>query len=688
MENIIYEQFLNGSPEPLSMKSIETILEQIKNSICKIYDGKQGTGFFVKIPFNNIQLPVLLTNNHIIDENDNINKKIITIYLGNENNGKNIKLDGKRKFYTNKDYDTTIIEIKENSDEIKNFLELDDKLMECLSMNKNEIPEFLKNIYLNKSWYILNYPEGKEIVASIAQPGQISGQYINHKCNTKIGSSGSPILLCDNQKVIGVHFGFSNTLKFNKGILIIYSIIDFNQKNNKYIYNKSIDLLHNNSENLILEKIESINEKINNKEIQKRAEKYMKNIRLINLLDDRFIEKNKINCELENIQYDQNLSKNGFNIEIIGEAAYKLYKMCNDIKNGISFDIKKYCKKNYGIYNNSEQILDNIFIIENSGSTDEIGVLCRIKKPLSENLSKIPLLIFSSELFGKKIFTRNKILEDELGEGSGITKKKLKIELNDDSIYYKDKYIIITKFNFLTFLHFFKLNRKFIYLDDFIDINLKEINYSQNICLNQNEILLMYKINFSDINKKIYFVYKEKKYLYESIIEGEEYNNHKKYFIAKKEGIYRIKLIFKNTIKNCNNMFCNLENLIYADVSHLDTNNVNDMSYMFFYCRNLKGINLSSFNTQYVCDMSYMFCGCYSLKNIDLSSFKTANVLDMKNMFMLCKELREIDLKSFNTSKVRSMRSMFKYCISCLGYELYVSKLSLLCFKKNRFIKF
>ena len=83
------------------MKSIETILEQIKNSICKIYDGKQGTGFFVKIPFNNIQLPVLLTNNHIIDENDNINKKIITIYLGNENNGKNIKLDGKRKFRWN-----------------------------------------------------------------------------------------------------------------------------------------------------------------------------------------------------------------------------------------------------------------------------------------------------------------------------------------------------------------------------------------------------------------------------------------------------------------------------------------------------------------------------------------------------------------------------------------------------------
>ena len=84
MENIICEKFLNDSPEPLSIKSIETILDQLKNSIRKIYNGKQGTGFFIKIPFNNIQLPVLITNNHIIDENDFINKKMITIYIGNE----------------------------------------------------------------------------------------------------------------------------------------------------------------------------------------------------------------------------------------------------------------------------------------------------------------------------------------------------------------------------------------------------------------------------------------------------------------------------------------------------------------------------------------------------------------------------------------------------------------------------
>ena len=659
MENIISEKFLNDTPEPLSIKSIETILDQMKNSICKIYNGKQGTGFFIKIPFNDIQLPVLITNNHIIDENDYINKKIITIYIGNENNGQNLKLDEKRKFYTNKNYDTTIIEIKEDIDGIKNFLILDDKIIECLSMNKDEISEFLKNIYLNKSIYILNYPEGKEIVASIGQPAKFIGHEINHKCNTKTGSSGSPILLCENQKVIGVHFGLSND--FNKGIFIIYSIINFNQENN-YKSKNSIDLLHKDNENSILEKNKSINESLNSNEIQLKAEKYMKNIKLINLLGNQYIEKNKVNCELGNIQYEENWSKNEFNIEKIGETAYKLYQMCKDIKSGIDFDKIKYFKKEYEKYH--DRIIENIFHIENIGTTSEIGVICKVRKPLSLDLEEIPLIIISSKLLSvKNIIIGNKKIDDLINRDRFIKKERdFDFKINDNNIIYKNKYIIIIRIfsNWLVDRFF----NNCIYLDDFNDIPIKEINYNHIISLGQNEILLVFKINLSDIDKKIYFVYNEKKYLYESIIEGEENNNHKKYFIPKKEGIYKVKLIFKNTIKDCNNMFCNLENLVYADLSHLDTKNVDDMSFMFYYCKNLKRINLSSFKTQNVTDMSYMFCGCSRLEKIDLSSFKTDNVRNMECMFMFCKTLKEIDLNTFETSKVISMRSMFKYCIS------------------------
>ena len=42
-------------------------------------------------------------------------------------------------------------------------------------MNKDEISEFLKNIYLNKSIYILNYPEGKKMSHRLAnQPSLLA----------------------------------------------------------------------------------------------------------------------------------------------------------------------------------------------------------------------------------------------------------------------------------------------------------------------------------------------------------------------------------------------------------------------------------------------------------------------------------------------------------------------------------
>ena len=96
----------------------------------------------------------------------------------------------------------------------------------------------------------------------------------------------------------------------------------------------------------------------------------MKNIKLINLLGNQYIEKNKVNCELGNIQYEENWSKNEFNIEKIGETAYKLYQMCKDIKSGIDFDKIKYFKKEYEKYH--DRIIENIFHIENIGTTNEI----------------------------------------------------------------------------------------------------------------------------------------------------------------------------------------------------------------------------------------------------------------------------------------------------------------------------
>ena len=55
---------------------------------------------------------------------------------------------------------------------------------------------------------------------------------IIHICSTDNGSSGSPILNLENNKVIGIHNGGSSHFEFNKGILLKEPINEFIHKNN------------------------------------------------------------------------------------------------------------------------------------------------------------------------------------------------------------------------------------------------------------------------------------------------------------------------------------------------------------------------------------------------------------------------------------------------------------------------
>ena len=72
-------------------------------------DGSKHTGFFCKIPYiNNKELKVLITNNHLI----NLKMDKIIISINNDNEIKEIELNNRIK-YINKEYDITIIEMKE-----------------------------------------------------------------------------------------------------------------------------------------------------------------------------------------------------------------------------------------------------------------------------------------------------------------------------------------------------------------------------------------------------------------------------------------------------------------------------------------------------------------------------------------------------------------------------------------------
>ena len=152
---------------------------------------------------------------------------------------KTIKIDNNRLRYTNKKLDITIIEIKENKDKLNNkYLDLDDSIINYFKSNENEDPNYLNDIYSNESIYIINYPKDKDIVVSYGKSPLLNESEIQHYCSTESGSSGTPILLINNQKLIGIHCTGYQMDEYNKGKLIIYSIIEFQKMNNNYLNKK------------------------------------------------------------------------------------------------------------------------------------------------------------------------------------------------------------------------------------------------------------------------------------------------------------------------------------------------------------------------------------------------------------------------------------------------------------------
>ena len=110
MVDYIKEKYTNASPDPISLKQTENILEQMKsNSICRIND--KGTGFFVKMPYKSKLLSVLITTNQVINADDIQDNRNISILLNNDKKIKTIKLDNNRLKYINEKLDITIIEI-------------------------------------------------------------------------------------------------------------------------------------------------------------------------------------------------------------------------------------------------------------------------------------------------------------------------------------------------------------------------------------------------------------------------------------------------------------------------------------------------------------------------------------------------------------------------------------------------
>lgn len=366
MEEIIEEQLNNKNHIPITIEQTEKILVQMKNSVCKIYKGGfKGTGFLCKIPFLNSKkyLYTLITNNHVLNEEDIKLNSNISFSIGDSELIKNIKISSNRQNYTNKKYDITIIEIEpEKYNILKDyFLEIDE--------NIHQDEGSLKNYYEKQSIYLLGYPEGSKIKVSYGIMDQLNEDRINHLCNTKNGSSGSPILLLNNFKIIGLHFGCSNKFNFNYGTFIKYPIMNFlnnieDHENNNCIKIKNIDII---TENENIENISTINENVDNS-IEYEKAKSSSFIINEDLTKEKLFKKFEFNKK--SLKYFNKLEK-----RITDENQKKYAKILFEV----FMTLKKNKNKSYsiGIYNN------NLFkwIIK-----DEIST----RRPLIMNFSEPP----------------------------------------------------------------------------------------------------------------------------------------------------------------------------------------------------------------------------------------------------------------------------------------------------------
>ena len=209
------EKRLKFYPIPIALEKTSVILEQMKKCICKIiYKNGFGTGFFCHISYQNYTIPVLITNNHIINETTLKEKNVLNITLNGDKEIKKIKLFKNKKIYMDTKNDLTLIEINPEIDKIHNFLELDEGI-------------FSSEKTLYETIYIPHYPKSisdKNIYVAFGVLNQLDDEKFKFFCNPGDGSSGSPILNISKNKVIGIYKEANDIFNLNKSCLFKKSL--------------------------------------------------------------------------------------------------------------------------------------------------------------------------------------------------------------------------------------------------------------------------------------------------------------------------------------------------------------------------------------------------------------------------------------------------------------------------------
>ena len=558
---------INNSPGPVNILGTKKILNQMMNCICKIKI--KGTnqeenitkdvyaiGFFCKVALNeNDNINCLMTNYHILNEQYFKENKELNILFNDNSETKKIDLNIKRIIYYNKEYDTTIIELKEE-DNIKEYLEIDD---DVFKENENML-------YEGKSIYIIQY--GEEACVSYGILNKINENYIINICSIDNGSLGSPILNLETNKVIGIHKGARDDNKnFNYGTLLKYPLNDFISKNK--------------TKNIIIGEI-YINKNNINKDIQ-----------IINSFENVKREKKWKNSKDDYLSENEKEIKENIEITInkkIIEFTY-YYKFKKERKYTIEYSFKNSITKTNHMFRNCNTLINLNLSNFNTNKVSNMSNMfydCNSLKNLNlSNFKTQNVNNMSSMLDGCKSLTNLNL--------SNFNTQNV----TDMSCMFRDCYSLsnLNLSNFNT-QNVTNMSHMFCYCSALIKLDLS--NFNTQSVTNMSYIFegckLLTNLNLSNFNTQ-------------------NVTNMNEMFRGC-NSLNNLNLSNFNTqnVINMSYMFAYCNSLNNLNLSNFNIQKVTIMSFMFSGCYSLNNLNLSNFNSQNVNDMSEMFTGCRSLK--------------------------------------------------------------------------
>ena len=500
---------------PIPYKCLEQINNQMQNFIYKIIINKSdtemniGTGFFCEIPFpdRNNKLKVLMTANHLINEEFIKNNDFIKIKSINNKNKLKIKLKDKITF-TDKEYDITIIEINKK-DKIKYFLKLDERIIDEIVENKYE-----NNDFINETLYITHYPNSiLSMSTGILISIKCSSKYsFYHNCPTNDGSSGSPIFTLNN-KVFGMHIGI-NPKNEGKGNFLSYQIRRFIEKKKLEELNEKYKL---NIKNTDVKEIHLFNQE--NEDLIELSKIHFDNLKKIVLQDNNEkIVYNMIKNNLKKLEDIDLRNNRPLNIQIPNNTSFKELKKLklNLNYNDIIHILKKVNLEKLQILDLSLNNISNINILTKvnypelkelilkKNNISDIESLENAKFEKLETLNLGYNQISDLEVLKKVNFEKLKLLNIEKNNISNIDVLK---NVNFPNLEILDlSYNKISDIYILKYVKFEKL--KELYLNDnktISDINiLKDVNFKDleklNLGVNKiSDINILGNVNFKKL---------------------------------------------------------------------------------------------------------------------------------------------------------------------------------------------